>query len=115
MAEITAVASGIIHTTPHSIYIGTLFHFGIFGVLLLTIFVVWALKIACDHGRQSKDYLIFLLCLFGLICCAADLGILIDHPNGLWLLFWLPTSLAIAKYDVTRKPHGETSPEFHND
>ena len=94
---------GITHTTPHSIYIGTVFYFGTCGMLLLVIFLIWTLKISFDYARQSKDYLPFLLCIFGLISCAGDFGILIDHPNGLWVLFWLPISLAIAKYNETKK------------
>jgi len=105
LAEMSAVASGKIHTTPHSIYIGTIFYFGIFGILLLTVFIIWALKISFHYAKQSKDYLLFLLCIFGLIFCAGDYGVLIDHPNGLWLLFWLPFSLAISKYNETSKPH----------
>ena len=102
--KMSAETRGITHTTPHSIYIGTVFYFGIFGMLLLTIFIIWTIKIGFAYARQSKDYLPFLLCMFGLICCAGDFGILIDHPNGLWVLFWLPTSLAIAKYKETRAP-----------
>lgn len=107
LAQMSAAASGIIHTTPHSIYIGTIFYFGIFGMLLLIVFIIWALKISFQYAKQSKDYLLFLLCIFGLLCCAGDYGILIDHPNGLWFLFWLPTSLAISKFNATKKPHGE--------
>ena len=105
LAEMSAVASGVVHTTPHSIYVGTVFYFGIFGMLLLGVFIIWVLKISFDYGRQSKDYLVFILCIFGLIACAGDYGILIDHPNGLWVLFWLPTSLAISKYNQTKKAH----------
>ena len=102
--EMSTVFSGKTYTTPHSIYVGTLFYFGICGMLLLAVFMLWTLKISFDYARRSKDYLPFLLCIFGMISCAGDFGILIDHPNGLWVLFWLPTSLAIAKYREARTP-----------
>jgi hypothetical protein len=74
------------------------------GLLPLTVVSIWALKISLDYARQSKDYLLFLFCLYGLICGAGDYGTLIDHPNGLWVFFWLPISLAISKYNQTGKP-----------
>ena len=108
--KLSVVVDGRTYTTSHSIYIGTAFHFGIFGILMLTFVIISALKISFDYAKQSKDYLLFLLCIFGLVCSAGDFGVLIDHPNGPWLLFWLPISLSVSKYNETREFYYGTRP-----
>ena len=93
----SASVHGITYRTPHSIYIGTFFYFGIFGMLTLIYIIFSALRLAFNYAKQSKDYVLFLLCIFGLLCLAGDFGILLDHPSGPWLLFWLPISLAVSQ------------------
>ena len=66
--------------------------------MLTLIYIIFsALRLAFNYAKQSKDYVLFLLCIFGLLCLAGDFGILLDHPSGPWLLFWLPISLAVSQ------------------
>jgi O-antigen ligase len=86
-------------TFPHDLYLSVLFYSGIAGFLLfagLAACVTW--RLAQGLRRRDQDWLwMASLWLCSLINGLTDLGQITKGPGEMWLIFWLPAGLALAR------------------
>jgi len=81
----------------HSVYLGTALHGGLIGLFLLLIIQVSTLWEGFLYFLRESDFTYAALLLFSLICITTMNYSLMNHPNALWINFWLPLALLAAK------------------
>ncbi len=82
---------------PHNVYLGTTLYGGLIGLLLLLILQGIALWEAFLCFLREKDFTYLALLLFAFICIIIMNDRVINHPDALWIYFWLPLALVSAK------------------
>jgi len=82
---------------PHNVYLGTTLYGGLIGVLLLLILQALALWEAFLCFIRENDFTYMALLLFAFICITIINDRVINHPDALWMCFWLPLALLAAK------------------
>jgi hypothetical protein len=71
-------------------------------LLILLTTVVAAYRIA----RAENEPIYISLLAFGFVCMSADTDQLITRPRELWVIYWLPLAMILAK--TRRKTEGAT-------
>ncbi len=84
-----------VFTHPHSVYLVTLWHGGLIGLLLLAATFVMAFKQGIIRLRKNRDTLYVGLLVFMVISIIVDFGNVITRPREPWLYFWLPLALTL--------------------
>ncbi|MEE8059205.1 MAG: O-antigen ligase family protein [Pseudomonadales bacterium] len=79
---------------PHSVYITTLFHGGILGLMALMAMI--ASVLSADIKNINLLPWRVLLCL-GLVYMLFDGYRVFSHPEEIWLIFWLPIGVLMAR------------------
>jgi len=91
------MADGIKLNHSHNVYLGTTFNGGLMGLLLLFILQVLVLWEGFLCFIRENNFIYVALLLFAFICIATMNHGVINHPEALWLYFWLPLALLAAK------------------
>jgi len=84
----------------HNALLATLRDGGLTGLILHLLVLATAarasLRLAIEHG----DPIYLILLVFGFICMTADTDQLITRPMELWIIFWLPLAMILARGPV---------------
>lgn len=83
----------------HNAYLASFYYGGVIGLLLLTGLTFASLAAAFSRARQTGDYTVFALLALGSAAIGVDWSHIIDHPNLLFLLYWLPVARVISSID----------------
>jgi hypothetical protein len=81
----------------HSSYLATLRDGGCIGLCLLLSLLGYAGWSAFRLARESGNYVLLALLLYGMICMAPDGDRLLTRPREQWLFLWLPLALIMAQ------------------
>ncbi len=81
----------------HSVYLGTTLYGGLIGLFLLLILQALALWEGFLCFLRENDFTYVALLLFAFICITTMNHTVFNHPDALWLYFWLPVALLAAK------------------
>lgn len=88
----------------HNIVLSVAFWGGITGVLLLSLTVIRAGVQGIKVFIKDKDMLWIVLLLYGCLYCMTDEHDIFNHPDSLWVIFWLPIIAIIAKELGHKRP-----------
>jgi O-antigen ligase len=80
----------------HSVYMTTLFHGGIVGLLLLIVLIGSAIWQGLTRTGKLQKFLLTCMLLFGALCIVTDGHTLLRHPKPVWIFFWFPVALVAA-------------------
>lgn len=103
--EMTRPVNGQTILHPHSIFITLGVYLGLLPLLLFAALMVALLWLAVQHRNWWGGYLIMALVLSNL-----DGSLVVDSPNELWLLIWLPAGLIFNQH-LTQRQSGLTKPK----
>lgn len=81
----------------HSAFLSTLRDSGLTGLLLRLLVLATATRAASALAREYGDPIYLILIVFGFICMTADTDQLITRPRELWIIFWLPLAMILAR------------------
>jgi len=85
----------------HNALLATLRDGGIIGLTLHLLVLATATRAASRLARKYGDPIYLILIVFGFICMTADTDLLITRPRELWIIFWLPLALILARGPVS--------------
>jgi len=91
------MADGSKFRHQHSVYLGTTLYGGLIGLFLLLILQALALWEGFLCFLRENDFTYVALLLFAFICITTMNHTVFNHPDALWLYFWLPVALLAAK------------------
>ncbi len=99
----TAVpAYGQVFSHAHNSYLATLRDGGVVGLALLLALLALAVRWGWDLRSRHGERLYLALLLYGMTCIAMDFDRLLVHPKEIWLFFWLPVALIMARGGIRR-------------
>jgi O-antigen ligase len=81
----------------HNTFLATLRDGGVMGLILHLFVLATATRAASRLAREHGDPIYLILIVFGFICMTADTDQLITRPMELWLIFWLPLAMILAR------------------
>ncbi len=81
----------------HNALLATLRDGGITGLILHLLVLGSAARAAARFTAEYRDPIYLVLLLFGFICMTADTNQLITRPMELWIIFWLPLAMILAR------------------
>ena len=90
-------AYGQVFSHAHNSYLATLRDGGIVGLVLLLALLAVATRWGWDLRSRLGERLYLALLLYGMTCIAMDFDRLLVHPKEIWLFFWLPLALIMAR------------------
>jgi len=93
------VPTQVNHT--HNIYLGTLVHMGLFGLLLLLPVWFFALLKAFKYGCERDDFMPLISIVYGGVFGLFDYAGLYASLGTEWMIFWFPIMVVLA-YDLRR-------------
>lgn len=76
----------------HNILVNQLYHYGLLLLVLFIIVMISVLRLAWQQRNWWGAYL-----LTGILLSMLDSNRIIDSPNEVWLMIWLPTALIFAR------------------
>lgn len=97
-AQLEAPINAPLVHTPHNIFLGTAYYIGIPAALLFCGLVLTSsFRVVADtFKREPFAILIAMTLLQGVLSGMTDHAQLVKSPGPLWLIFWLPITMAIA-------------------
>ena len=81
----------------HNALLATLRDGGVTGLMLHLLVLAAATRAASRLAREHGDPIYLILLAFGFICMTADTDQLITRPMELWIIFWLPLAMILAR------------------
>ncbi len=81
----------------HNALLATLRDGGVTGLMLHLLVLASATRAASRLAREHGDPIYLILLAFGFICMTADTDQLITRPMELWIIFWLPLAMILAR------------------
>ena len=81
----------------HNTLLGTLRDGGLIGGLLYVCILLYAGHIGLRTYRETGDPFYLACLLFGVLCMLTDTDEVITRPRELWIIFWLPLAILIAR------------------
>jgi O-antigen ligase len=81
----------------HNTLLATLRDGGVTGLILHLLVLATATRAAFRLARGHGDPIYLILLVFGFICMTADTDQLITRPRELWIIFWLPLAMILAR------------------
>ncbi len=81
----------------HSSYLATLRDGGFVGLAILLSLLGYACWSALCIGRESGNYRLLALLIYGMACMLPDGDRLLNRPREEWLFLWLPLALVLAE------------------
>lgn len=81
----------------HNTLLGTLRDGGLIGGLLYICILIYAVRVGIQAYRDTGDPFYLACLLFGIICMLTDTDEVITRPRELWIIFWLPLAISIAR------------------
>jgi len=84
----------------HNSLLATLRDGGVTGLILHLLVLATATRTALRLAREHGDPIYLILLVFGFICMTADTDQLITRPMELWIIFWLPLAMILARSPV---------------
>ncbi len=91
------MADGVKLYHSHSVYLGTALQGGLIGLFMLLNILVFTLWEGFLYFLRENDFTYVALFLFSVMCITTVNYSLMNHPNALWINFWLPLALIAAK------------------
>ena len=85
----------------HNALLATLRDGGVTGLILHLLVLATATRAALRLARKHGDPIYLILIVFGFICMTADTDLLITRPRELWIIFWLPLAMILARGPVS--------------
>ncbi|GMQ89532.1 MAG: O-antigen ligase family protein [Gammaproteobacteria bacterium] len=85
----------------HNALLATLRDGGVTGLILHLLILATATRAALRLARKYGDPIYLILIVFGFICMTADTDLLITRPRELWIIFWLPLAMILARGQVS--------------
>jgi len=82
---------------PHNVYLGTTLYGGLIGLFLLLILQALTLWEGFLCFLRENDFTYVALLFFAFICITIMNDRVINHPDALWIYFWLPLALLAGK------------------
>jgi O-antigen ligase len=82
---------------PHNVYLGTTLYGGLIGLFLLVVLQAMTLWEGFVCFLRENDFTYVALLLFAFICITIMNDRVVNHPDALWMYFWLPLALLAAK------------------
>ncbi len=96
------LADGITYPHLHNLYIAAAFWGGITGLVLLLSIIVWA-GYQIRYLIIKRQYMLWhILLLYGCLCGLTDQKVAFNHPDTLWMIFWLPLGIMMGQ-EINRK------------
>lgn len=89
----------------HSVYLSTLLHLGVIGLLILFVLMSLALRGAVRYGLSENDFLPLVALLFGVVFGVFDYAGFYVSLGTEWMVFWFPIMVVVAS-EVRRKRGG---------
>jgi O-antigen ligase len=99
--------STAVYTSAHNTFIATLRDGGLIGLGLQLLLLATAVKTSLAEHIDRKNPLYLVLLVFGSICMLTATDRLITRPRELWVIFWLPLAMLIAR-QASESQHLET-------
>jgi O-antigen ligase len=87
----------------HNTLLGTLRDGGLIGGSFYVLILLYAGYVGIQAYRETGDPFYMACLLFGMICMLTDTDEVITRPRELWIIFWLPLAILIAR-DINRAP-----------
>ncbi|MFQ5644672.1 MAG: O-antigen ligase family protein [Thiogranum sp.] len=87
----------------HNTLLGALRDGGLIGGSFYVLIILYAGYVGIRAYRETGDPFYMACLLFGMICMLTDTDEVITRPRELWIVFWLPLAILIAR-DVRRVP-----------
>jgi O-antigen ligase len=81
----------------HNTLLGTLRDGGLIGGLLYVCILLYAGHVGIQAYRDTGDPFYIACLLFGITCMLTDTDEVITRPRELWIIFWLPLAILIAR------------------
>jgi O-antigen ligase len=81
----------------HNTLLGTLRDGGLIGGILYVFILSYAAFFGIQGYRKTGDTFYLACLIFGVICMLADTDEVITRPRELWIIFWLPLAILIAR------------------
>jgi len=96
----------------HNTLLGTLRDGGLIGGLFYVSILLYAGYIGIQAYKETGDSFYLACLLFGVICMLADTDEVITRPRELWIIFWFPLAILIARANKcgSREAHLFTLP-----
>ena len=85
----------------HNALLATLRDGGVAGLILHLLVLATATRAAWQLARKHGDPIYLILIVFGFICMTTDTDLLITRPRELWIIFWLPLAMILARGPVS--------------
>jgi O-antigen ligase len=94
--------SGILIGSPHNLYLSIWFYGGFIALSLLMLFIVRSMWLGLYLFLRYDNFIPGLLITYGLMCVITGSGKAINHPDPLYLYFWMPFGLLMA-YEIKER------------
>jgi O-antigen ligase len=88
--------------SPHNLYLSLWFYGGFIAVSLLMLLIVRSIWLGLNLFIRYDNFIPGLLLTYGLICVITGSGKAINHPDPLYLYFWMPFGLLMA-YEIKER------------
>jgi len=98
---LTASGEKDVANWAHNALLATLRDGGVTGLILHLLVLATATRAASRLARKTGDPILLILIAFGFICMTADTDQLITRPRELWIIFWLPLAMILARDPVS--------------
>jgi O-antigen ligase len=91
--------SGVLIGSPHNLYLSLWFYGGFIALSLLMLFIVRSVWLGLYLFLRYDNFIPGILVIYGLMCVITGSGKAINHPDPLYLYFWMPFGILMA-YEI---------------
>ena len=106
-------STAVFHTA-HNTFLATVRDGGLVGLGLQLLVITFAFRAGLRAFAYNNNPIYLVLLVFGLLCMLTATDRMITRPRELWIIFWLPLALLIARETCRTADKLTKRPSAHN-